>query len=112
MVATRSQNTKLDTLSTGIDDFLTSSSVVQNGLSANYSHRVTARSVVSLGASRQSSSGSAGVSGTATKTFNVNLSTQLSREASATLGARRVVFDSSTAPYSETAVTGSLSLQF
>ena len=112
MVATRSQNTKLDTLSTGVDDFLTSNAVVQNGLSANLSHRLTPRSVLSLVASRQVSSGSGGVAGTTSKSFNVNLSTQLTRETSASVGARRVLFDSSTTPYSETAITGNLLVQF
>ena len=112
MVATRSQNTKLDTLSTAVDDFLTSTAVVQTGLSANLSHRLTARSVLSLVASRQVSSGSNGVAGTTSKSVNVNLSTQLTRETSASVGARRVIFRSSTTPYSETAVTGTLQVQF
>lgn len=112
LVATRSQNTKLDTLSTAVDDFLTSSAVVQNGLSANLSYRLTGKSVVSLAASRQSTSGSNGVAGTSSKSINVNLSTQLTRDTNASVGARRVIFDSSTTPYSETAVTGNLSVQF
>lgn len=112
MVATRSQNTKLDTLSTAVDDFLTSTAVVQTGLSANLSHRLTARSVLSLVASHQVSSGSNGVAGTTSKSVNVNLSTQLTRETSASVGARRVIFRSSTTPYSETAVTGTLQVQF
>ena len=112
MFVTRSRNTKLDTLSTAVDDFLTSSAVTQNGLSANYSYRLTAKSVVSLAAARQATSGSNGVAGTSSKTFNVNLSTQLTRETSASVGARRVIFDSTTTPYSETAVTGNLQVLF
>lgn len=112
LVATRSHNSKLDTLSTAVDDFLTSSSVTQNGLSANFSYRITAKSVVTFAAARQATSGSAGNLGTSSKSFNFNLSTQLSRETSASLGARRVLFDSSTTPYSETAITGNLQVQF
>ena len=112
MVLSRSQSTKLDTLSTAVDDFLTASVVSQNGLSANYAYRLTPRMTLSLGASRQSSSGNNGVAGTSSRSFNVNLSTQLTREASASVGARRVVFDSATNPYSETAVTGSVQVQF
>ena len=112
VVATRSQNTKLDNLSTAVDDFLTSSAVRQNGLSVNFSHRLTAKSVLSLVAARQSSSGVAGVAGTSSRTLNVSLATQLSPEISASLSARRVVFDSSTAPYTETAVIGNLNVQF
>ena len=112
LVATRSHNTKLDTLSTAVDDLLTSKSVVQSGMSANYSYRLTAKSVASLAAARQSTSGSNGVAGTSSKSVTLNLSTQLTRDANASVGARRVVFDSITTPYSETAVTGNLSVQF
>jgi uncharacterized protein (PEP-CTERM system associated) len=112
MVVSRSQNTKLDTLSTAVDDFITSSVVSQNGLSANYAYRLTPRTTLSLAASRQSSSGNNGVAGTSLRSFNLNLSTQLTREASASVGARRVLFDSATNPYSETAVTGTVQVQF
>jgi len=112
LVATRSRSSKLDTLTTAVDDFLTASAVSQNGLSANLSHRLTGRSVLTLGASRQASSGAGGVQGTTLRSFNVNLSTQLTRDTSASVGARRVLFDSGTTPYSETAVTGNLLVQF
>ena len=111
-VATRSQNSKLDTLSTAIDDFVTSNVVQQNGLSFNYAYRLTAKSVLSLAAARQVSSGSAGVAGTSLRSYNLNLSTQLTRDTSASVGARRVSFDSATTPYTETAVTGNVSVQF
>jgi hypothetical protein len=52
------------------------------------------------------------VAGTSSRSFNLNLSTQLTREASASVGARRVLFDSATNPYSETAVTGTVQVQF
>lgn len=112
MVLSRSSNTKLDTLSTAVDDFVTSNVVVQNGFNVNYAYRLTNRASLTLGAARQASSGSNGVAGTSTKTFNVNLSTQLTREASASVGARRVIFDSATTPFTETAVTGSVQVQF
>lgn len=112
MVLSRSSNTKLDTLSTAVDDFVTSNVVVQNGFNVNYAYRLTNRSSLTLGAARQASSGGNGVAGTSTKTFNVNLSHRLTREASATLGARRVIFDSATTPFTETAVTGSVQVQF
>ena len=111
-VATRSQNSRLDTLSTAIDDFVTSNVVQQNGLSFNYAYRLTAKSVLSLAAARQVSSGAAGVAGTSLRSYNLNLSTQLTRDTSASVGARRVSFDSATTPYTETAVTGNVSVQF
>lgn len=112
MVLSRTSNTKLDTLSTAVDDFLTSSVVVQNGFNVNYAYRLTARSSLTMAATRQASSGNNGVAGTSSKSFKVNLSTQLTRETSATLGARRVIFDSVTTPYTETAVTGTVQVQF
>ncbi len=112
MFVTRSHNTRLDTLSTAADDFLTASAVTQNGLSANYAYRLTAKSVVSVAAARQATSGSNTNAGTSSKTFNVNLSTQLTRDTSASVGARRVIFDSTATPYSETAVTGNLQVRF
>jgi len=112
MVLSRSSSRKLDTLSTAVDDFVTSSVVSQNGFGVNYAYRLTARSSLTLAAARQASSGNNGVASTASKSFNVNLSTQLTRDASATLGARRVIFDSTTNPYTETAVTGSVQVQF
>lgn len=112
MVLSRSSHSKLDTLSTAVDDFLTSSVVVQNGFNVNYVYRLTNRASLTMAAGRQSSTGNNGVAGTATKTFNVNLSTQLTRETTATLGARRVIFDSVTTPYTETAVTGTVQVQF
>lgn len=112
MVLSRSSNTKLDTLSTAVDDFLTSNVVVQNGFNVNYAYRLTNRASLTLSAARQASSGNNGVAGTSTKTFNVNLSHRLTRDASASLGARRVIFDSATTPYTETAVTGGVQVQF
>ena len=112
VILTRGQNSSLDPLSTVVDDFSTSSVVRQNGLSVNYSYRWTSRSVLSFAATRQNTTGSATQAGTSSRSVNVNLSTQLSKDTSANVGARHVVFSSSTAPYTETAVLGNLSLQF
>ena len=112
VVATRSSNTRLDTVSAVVDDFTTSSVVGQTGLALNVSHRLSARSVLSLAAAQQRSSGSVGQAGNSLRSYNINLSHQFSREMTGNIGARRAVFDSSTAPYSETAVTGTLSVQF
>ncbi len=112
VVATRSSNTKIDTISTFVDDFATSSVVKQSGLTVTLSHRLTPRASLSLASSQQRSSGSLGQPGTSFRSVNLNLSTQLTRDTSASLGARRVLFDSTTSPYSETAVTGNLNVRF
>jgi uncharacterized protein (PEP-CTERM system associated) len=112
LTATRSTNTRLDTASVAVDDLSTSSFVRQNGLIVNFSHRFTPNSTLNVVAARQNASGSAGQAGTSTKSVNVNLSTRLTKDATASVGARRVVFDSSTAPYTETAVIGNVNVQF
>jgi len=112
VVATRSSNTRLDTVSAVVDDFTTSSVVGQTGLALNVSHRLSARSVLSLAAAQQRSSGSVGQAGNSLRSYNINLSHQFSRDMTGAIGARRAVFDSNIAPYSETAVTGTLSVQF
>lgn len=112
LTATRSTNTRLDTGSVAVDDLSNSGVVRQNGLIVNFSHRFTTNSTLNVVAARQNASGSAGQSGTSTKSVNVNLSTRLSKDATANIGARRVVFDSNTAPYTETAVIGNVNVQF
>lgn len=112
VTATRGSNTRLDTSSVAVDDLSTSSVVRQSGLVVNLSHRFSANSALNVIAANQKASGSAGQSGTSTKSVNVNLSTKLSKDATASIGARRVIFDSSTAPYTETAVLGNVNVQF
>ena len=112
LTANRSSNTRLDTTSGAVDDLSNASVVRQNGLIANFSYRFTPNSTLNVVAARQNASGSAGQDGTSTKSVNVNLSTRLTKDATASIGARRVVFDSVTAPYTETAVIGNVNVQF
>jgi uncharacterized protein (PEP-CTERM system associated) len=112
LTATRSSNTRLDTVSNAMDDLVNSSVVRQNGLIANYSHRFTPATAINVVAARLTASGTPAQPGTSTTSVNVNLSTRLTKDATASIGARRVIFDSSTAPYTETAVLGNLNVQF
>lgn len=112
LTASRSSNTRLDTTSVAVDDLSTSGVVRQNGLVVNFSHRFTPNSTLNVVAARQNASGTLGQAGTSTKSVNVNLSTRLTKDATANIGARRIIFDSATAPYSETAVNGNLNVQF
>ncbi len=111
-VATRTKNTRVDTVSTAKDDVSTATAVHQNGLNVNYSLRVSPLSVFSVVAARQSSFGSSGQAGTTTRSFGVNFSTSLNKDTSVNVGARRTAFDNTTAPYNETSVTGNLVLRF
>jgi uncharacterized protein (PEP-CTERM system associated) len=112
LTATRSSNTRLDSVSAAVDDLSTNSKVNQNGLIVNFSHRFTPNSTLNVVAARQNASGSGGQAATSTKSVNVNLSTRLTKDATASIGARRVMFDSSAAPYTETAVIGNVNVQF
>ena len=111
-MATRSETSRLDALSTAVDDLSNSALVRQTGLSISYAHRLTPSTAVNLLVSSQQSSASTGLLETTTKSVNLSLSTRVSRLATAILSARRVVFDSQTTPYTESAISGTLSVQF
>jgi len=108
---TRTESNRLDTLVSAIDDLSNATTVVQNGFSINYSHRLTPDYALGVVLSRQVSSGSAVDQDTTLKSLNVNLTGKLGQKTAASLGLRRVVSDSLNA-YTETAVTGNLNVQF
>ena len=111
-VMSRGSNRSLGTFVTTFDDLATNTVVHQSGFSVLYSHRLTPDAAMNIVASRQSTSGSAGAGGTSLRAVDVSLSTRLGRRMSGSIGARRVFFDSGTNPYTETAVTGNLNVQF
>ncbi len=112
VLISRGTSSRLDTQTSAIDDFTTSSTVEQSGLSVNVSHRFSPQTVLNFLAARQLTSGSGAQTGTSSRTVLLNLTTRLTKDTSAGIGLRRVVFDSSTNPYTETAVTGNLNVQF
>ncbi len=109
---TRGSNSKLDGLVTAVDDFSTSAVIHQSGASISYAHRLTSDSALNVVASRQNTSGTGGQQSTSLRSIDVRLSGKLGLQTSASIGARRVVFDSATVPYTETSVTGNLNVQF
>jgi uncharacterized protein (PEP-CTERM system associated) len=111
-VMNRGSNSTLGSFVTTFDDLSTNSVVHQSGFSVLYSHRLTPDASMNVVASRQSTSGSGGAGGTSLRALDVSLSGRLGRNMSASVGARRVFFDSATNPYTETAVTGNLNVQF
>ncbi|MEO8855596.1 MAG: TIGR03016 family PEP-CTERM system-associated outer membrane protein [Burkholderiaceae bacterium] len=112
LIATQSNSRRLDTVSQAVDDLSNSGNVRQSGFSIAYAYRFTANTMFNAVASRQRSSDSLGLASTSSRSIDVNLSSRLSKETTASVGARRVIFSSNTAPYSETAVTGNLNVQF
>ncbi|MEO8117828.1 MAG: TIGR03016 family PEP-CTERM system-associated outer membrane protein [Rhodoferax sp.] len=111
-IATRSEGTRLDTVSTGIDDFSNSSLVRQRGFIVNYAHRLTPDYSLGILASQQKTSGDSSQPDTTLRSFNINVSGRVGRKATASVGVRRVVYSGNTASYSETAVIGSLTVLF
>ena len=112
-IATRSESNRLDALSTGVDDFSSSSVVRQRGFSVNYSHRLTPD--YSLGAlvSQQTISGELSLQDTTLRSFNVNVTGKVGRRATASVGLRHVIFiGNGSASYTENAVVGNLTVQF
>lgn len=111
-VMSRGNNRSLGTFVTAFDDLSNNTVVHQSGFSVLYAHRLTPDASMNIVASHQSNSGSAGAGGTSLRAVDVSLSSRLGRRMSASIGARRVFFDSATNPYTETAVTGNLNVQF
>ena len=109
---TRGTNSQLSSFVTGFDDLSKSSIVRQTGVSLVYAHRLTPDAALNVVAARQNTSGSVGLQSTSLRSIDVTLSGRVGRQMNASIGARRVFFDSATNPYAETAVTGNLSVQF
>ncbi len=111
-IATQTQTRRLDTLSTANDDLARGAGIQQRGFSVNYAHRLTPMSSFSVSAMQTESSGSAAASDASTRRLFLNFTTKLGTQSTASLGARRVLSDGGLAPYTESALTGSLNLQF
>ncbi len=110
--ATRSESSRLDTLSNAIDDLSNANSIRQTGLSVSYAHRLTPDTSMNVTGLNQHSSDSSGLQETVTNSVNLGFSTRLGLKTTAAINARRVVFDSRTSPYIETAITGTVTVQF
>jgi len=109
---TRTQSNRLDTVSTSIDSLTSADSVTQRGFSVNYSHRLTPEHSLGVLLSQQNTAGSTAAQESTLNSLNVNVTATVGKRTSATLGARRIVSDSLTNPYAETAVTGNLNVRF
>jgi uncharacterized protein (PEP-CTERM system associated) len=111
-LASRSNSRRLDTLTGATDDdFLSSSVIIQQGFSVSYAHRLTPQAAINAIASAQHTTGSDSQPDTNLRTLSVNVTTRVGSHSTASFGARRTVF-SPTNPYSESAITGSLNVQF
>lgn len=93
-------------------DFALASRVRQQGLSVGLSHRLTPQSTLVLSASRQRTDGSGAQSGNDLQTLLATWSSRLGPYTNASLGLRHTRFDSELNPYQESALIGSIRMQF
>jgi len=110
-VASRSESSRLDTVSTAVDD-LAAGQVRQQSLSLQFAHRLTPDYALGLLFSWQKNSGNASLSDTNLRSTNVIVGGKLGKKSTVLLGARRTVADGDSAPYSESAVIGQINVQF
>ncbi len=108
--AVGSENRRLDTISSGIDD-LSTSAVRQLGFSVDYLHRLTPDYSLELLGSQQRTLDLPGLQDATLYLININLTGKVGRYATASAGVRRSVF-SSASPYDESALFFNLILQF
>lgn len=108
----RATSSQLENMVTAIEDTSNSSVVRQTGFNITYAHRLTPDANFNVVASRQITSGDAGIQSTALRSVDLILTSRLNKQMTGAIGLRRSLFDSATAPYSETSVTGNLSVQF
>jgi uncharacterized protein (PEP-CTERM system associated) len=109
---TRGSNSQLSSFVTGFDDLSKSSIIRQTGVSIAYAHRLTPDAALNVVASRQNTSGAVGLQSNSLRSINLSLSGRVGRQMNASIGARRVFFESTTNPYTETGVVGNLSVLF
>lgn len=112
VLASQSKSGRFDTLSTAIDDFTTASDVIQQSLSVNLAHRLTPQSSLGLMVSSAQTTGVTEAQTTKLGSVNLSWTSKVGQRSSTTLALRRVVSETVLKPYSETAGTVSLNLQF
>lgn len=88
------------------------SAVQQRGFSASLSHRLTSSSSLVVTASRQQTPGAGGRAGNDLSSIVATWSAKLGRTSNVSLGLRHSQFDSDTNPYQESALIGTVRMQF
>ncbi len=111
-LVTRSDSRRLDGSTPGSGDLAAFAGVEQRAFSVNLAHRLTPISTLSLLLSEQRNVGSNSLTSNKLRLASLSWSSKLGPQSSVSVGARHSVFDSPTAPYDESAITGLFSLQF
>lgn len=110
--ATRSDISRLDTLSSAQDDLSTASQIAQRGFSVSLAHRLTPDYTLTAQVAQQTTTGNTSALESETRSLNLSLTGRVGQKTTATVGARRVVSEGGTVPYTENALTGQLNVQF
>lgn len=111
----RNENKSILAAGAANDDFELNSinNLKQRGVTISLSHRLTALTNLNMVASRQESTGTGASSIKATTTiYQANLTTSLGAKTSGGISIRHSEFDSTTSPYTENALIGTLSVNF
>ena len=109
-LANRTESQSVLASQSSIDAISQNTTIKQQGFGINLSHRLSEISNLNLLGSRQESTGTgANTLKTTTTLYQINLSTKLGSKTTGSLSARRSEFDSSTNPYTENALIGTVS---
>lgn len=108
----RSDSRRLDNVSTAQDDLSASENIRQSGITVTLGHRLTPTAGLSLTLSKLRTRGDLASQATDLQSLNLSWTGQIGLRSSLSFGARRVEFDSPSAPYDESAVFATLSMQF
>jgi uncharacterized protein (PEP-CTERM system associated) len=100
--------------STGFSSSLvaTDEPVVQHGYTSTLAYRFTPDTTLSLSGTRRMTFGTELAAGTDLKSAELGVTSQIGRRTSARISARHTVFNSTTEPYRESALSTSLTLRF
>jgi uncharacterized protein (PEP-CTERM system associated) len=112
LAAFRTASSRLQQFVGFSDDLSQADQVRQLGFSAGVSHRLTADSSLALTATRLRTLDSGAQAGNDQRTAVLTLSGTLGPHSTGSLAARHTRFETSTQPYRESALIGSLSLQY
>lgn len=93
-------------------DLANGNTVRQRGLSVSLSHRLTPEASLAVTASQQKTAGSGTLPGNGLRTLVITWSARLGPYSNVSLGVRHAVADSDINPYQESAVIGSIRMQF
>jgi uncharacterized protein (PEP-CTERM system associated) len=111
LAASQSEARRLDTVVAVSDDFANANNVRQRGLQLDWAHRLTSRSALNVLASLVKTTGTANVASTNLRTFALNWTSQVGARTNLSLGGRHISSSSSISPYTESALTATLSFR-